>query len=119
MRTLLAVILLIGGTAMFGNQDTLTHRAFVIRQKAEGDCIGKAECYGISAAFVLDERWKNAQKYEPELVKTQNVVRVEMSKTSDTGEWVICIVDPDGKRSSFWLKSGSENGGEVRSITTY
>ena len=67
----------------------------------------------------MGERWKNARKDIPNLVKTENVVAVELGKTSDSGVWVVSIYDPDGKRTSFWLDSGSESGGNVTSVTPY
>lgn len=115
-------LVIFGFTGGFVAQDltSVTRAAFLQIENNEGTCQhGEQSYWGISCSEIKSARWSNFKKYIPDLVKTQNVVRVGMSKTTDSGVWVISISDPTGKASSFWLDSGSPNGGNVTAITSY
>ena len=69
-------------------------------------------------SYTRDQRWKNQQLQEKGGVRLGEVVRVQISKTIDTGETIIYLIDIHGHRSTIWtfgpLKTGEM---PVRSIT--
>jgi hypothetical protein len=94
------------------------HKAWEMREAVDGDCTS-SHCYGLDASDVLSERWANAQKDVYYFPRTQDVISVELNKTNDGGEWTVTLIDPDGRRATFWLRGGNNIGGKVRAITPY
>lgn len=80
-------------------------------------------------SFVLSERWKNYQKYAKECPAIAEVVTVEISQTSDGGEFVIQMKGPSAHRGkdgfesdvcSLWVSGGELNVDlPVRDFTSY
>jgi hypothetical protein len=93
---------------------SVSRKAFDAREKYET----AVETYGKQwGAWLTETRWKNWQKTAAELPHIANIITVSLSKTSDTEEWIIGMVDADGKAVSIWLGTGKKDGGPVRSIT--
>lgn len=70
--------------------------------------------------YARKERWKNFRAEIPKFVKAENVVRVEVLKATDTGEFIVMLIDVDGERTSFWtLGKDIDQALQVRSITPY
>lgn len=79
--------------------------------------------------FVTSERWKNYQKYAKECPAIAEVVEVEISKTSDGGEFVVRMMGPDAGEGadgfakdvcSLWINGGKEGQTlKVRDFSSY
>jgi hypothetical protein len=97
---------------------TISERANAIREAI--DLPEGANPYGFPRAWLMKVRRENFNKTVPSLVKTQDVVAIQLTFTMDTHDAVITLVDPNGKRTSFWTSPGdSDVFFKVRSITSY
>jgi hypothetical protein len=67
-----------------------------------------------------DMAWENFQKDIPSFPKPEDIIIVQLDKTADYSRvWVVTLVSADGRKMSYWLDSGEQNGGKVRFITSY
>ena len=66
-----------------------------------------------------DIQWENFKKDIQNFPHSEDIIEIQMSKTSDTDAWVISLVGDDGKQMSYWLDSGDATGGKVQSISPY
>lgn len=91
------------------NSPSVTRRAFEEREKLDWPTIAPYVAMMGGEQFVRAERWKNFLKYQPFYIHAEDAVKIVVSRTSDTHDWVITILNPDGKESEFWVDGGEEN----------
>lgn len=131
MKKILSIAMLsfVAIIAVAQNSTTDLRRAFLHHQGQESESVKQYYPVIGGESFVMQERWKNYQKYAKDCPAIAEVIHVVVSKTSDSGDFVIQLsgpsvkVKPDGNLQgicSLWI-NGDDLGKplDVRDFTSY
>lgn len=113
-------------------QQSTVRRAFEKREKLDptmGGALSPDEAFtnavlngeGNSAVLRLrEQRWRDWLTRIPRLVETKNIVSVRLAKGEKTNQWIVTLVDIDGKQTSLWCAADPGDGNiPVREITPH
>ena len=110
----IALVLSIGGY-IYAQSTSDLRKAFLAHQGQESEEIKSYYPQVGGENFVLSERWRNYQKDAKSCPAIAEVTSVVISKTTDTGSWVIQMSGPsahtkqDGFQAdvcSLWIRGG-------------
>lgn len=111
------------GIASVPHQHTVMEDAEAIREERDRTFMAQGNPHTaalLSLAWVQDIRRKQMQAERTRYVQTAEVTMVAVSKTLDTGLWVLTIMDPTARATSFWTDGDWMNRPvPVRTISPY
>jgi hypothetical protein len=99
------------------------HSATTLREQRDREFIGTMDPASramLENPVTQEARRQNLAAQQSRYVQTADVTALVVMKTQDTGHWVVTIVAPDGKETSFWTMGDAEGlRVPVRTITAY
>ncbi|MDX6405001.1 MAG: hypothetical protein QOH70_2456 [Blastocatellia bacterium] len=67
-----------------------------------------------------EQRWRAWLTRIPHLVETKNIVSIKLAKAEKTKQWIVTLIDVDGKQTTLWCADDSGDGNiPVHEITPH
>jgi len=113
------LLFLLGMNVQCFPEGSTSERAFDVRNAIETKMLGHY-AKQFPKKWLRDIRWKNTQKSLSSCPQISELTKARVSRTTDSGDFVVNLIDVDGEECSLWLDGGQE-GDEmpISGITPY